>query len=166
MHICPYKAQHAWTNHHYRRQLAMALQKAGKLPQIEIIYSAETMPQPSHLEFSPWSLWNPLNLSHLCHVPKEWDISFNKPRRMTNDFDYSKVRNATTLDAENSADYIYWRPPSYKPCKRSWHLTQDPKRRPTPLSHSYRICRSTIFQPVSSLKVWWVLHSRLCFQSQ
>lgn len=31
----------------------MALQKAGKLPQIEIIYSAETMPQPSHLEFSP-----------------------------------------------------------------------------------------------------------------
>lgn len=32
------------------------------------------------------------------------DISFNKPRRMTNDFDYSKVRNATTLDAENSAD--------------------------------------------------------------
>lgn len=35
------------------------------------------------------------------------DISFNKPRRMTNDFDYSKVKNATTLDAENSADYIY-----------------------------------------------------------
>lgn len=40
MHICPYETQHAWTNHRYRRQLAMALQKAEKLPQIEIVYSA------------------------------------------------------------------------------------------------------------------------------
>lgn len=40
LHICPYKAQHAWTNGHYKRQLAMALQRAEKLPQIKIIYSA------------------------------------------------------------------------------------------------------------------------------
>lgn len=56
-------------------------------------------------------------------------------------------------------------PLSISPCKRSWYLTQDPKMRPT--SVSYRICSNTIlFQPVSSLQVWWVLHSRLCFQSQ
>lgn len=80
------------------------------------------------------------------------DISFNKPKRMTNDFDYYQMRNATTLDAEHSADYHLLKTPSlYAHVKRSWHLTQDPKRRPTSVSN--RICINTIFQPVSNLKV-------------
>lgn len=38
------------------------------------------------------------------------------------DLHCSQVRNATTLDAENSADYIYLRPsPQRTPCKRPWH---------------------------------------------
>lgn len=108
------------------------------------------------------------NLSHLCHVPKGGDTFHSISQRGWQMIliIISQVRNATTLDAKNSADYIYWRPLPISPCKRSWHLTQDSKRRPTSLS--YRICSNTIFfQPVSSLSKYdeWVLHSLLCFQS-
>lgn len=104
MHVCPYEA-HAWTNHHYRIQLAMALQKAeltaSNQNHLFSLYYATTIP----LGISTLKALKPTKSFSSPPCPQRIrDISFNKPRRMTNDFDYSKVRNATTLDAENSAD--------------------------------------------------------------
>lgn len=123
------------------------------------------MPQPSHLESLPWSLWNPLNLSHLCHVSKEWKtfhpisqggwqmilitlITLRwemQPRWMQN--------TVLTTFIED--------PLPISPRKRSRHLTQDPNRRP--ISVSDRICINTIFRPVSNLKVWWVSFTQSSF---
>lgn len=165
LHICPYKVQHAWTNGHYKRQLAMASQKAEKLPKVKSFTQLKLCHNHPTWNLHPEAS-ETKSFSSLPCPQRRRHVSFNKPKRMTNDFDYSQVRNATTLDAKNSADYIYWRPLPISPCKRSWHLTQDSKRRPTSLS--YRICSNTIFfQPVSSLSNYdeWVLHSLLCFQS-
>lgn len=38
------------------------------------------------------------------------------------------------------------------PCKKSWHLTRDPKRRPTSVYTEYAAI-TILFQPLSSLKV-------------
>lgn len=63
------------------------------------------MSQPPQLE----SVLKPLKPSKFfSSLPcPQRDISFNRSKWMTNDFDYSWVKNATTLDAEHSADYIY-----------------------------------------------------------
>lgn len=88
------------------------------------LYYATTI----HLEFLPWRLWNPLNLSHLCHVPKEWETFHSISQggwqmilitlRWKMQPHWMQKTVLTTFIED---------PLPISPPKRSWHLTQDPK---------------------------------------
>lgn len=96
------------------------------------------------------------SFSSLPCLQRMRDISFNKPRKMTEVM-------LSTLRWEMQPRWMQKivlttfieDPPSYiSPCKRSGHLTQDPKRRPTSPFHTR--FAAIFFQPVNSLKTWWV----------
>lgn len=124
-------------------------------PKLKSFIQLKTIPQPSHLESLPWSLWNLLNLSHLCHVPKEWKTFHSISQRGWQMILITLRWEMQPHWMQNTVLTTFIEDPlPISPRKRSWHLTQDPKRRPTSVSN--RICIKTIFQPVSNLKVWRV----------
>lgn len=136
-------------------------------PKLKSFIQLKTMPQSSHLESLPWSLWNLWNLSHFCHGPKEWKTFHSISQRGWQMILITLIRwEMQPHWMQNTVLTTFIEDPlPISPCKRSWHLTQDPKRRPTSVSNR-------IFALILSSNQWviskcdgWVLHS-LRFQSQ